>query len=199
MSRAAAAKASGQHYGVDKGGKKNKVSLTAAETLQALEGMTAKEKKEIRKALQAQEDDFVPRQSSTALSSELRLDYEFGGYSGRVGEPQSYFMGQYEVDQMRSGQKGYPVASGQLPLRARPKLEIVAPSQTDERGREKATAVKKRELEEFRRSLYEQAWDGRRVKPSSAAPVPTDGSTSCCGEPTITPIMPAVKLATSST
>ena len=56
---------------------------------------------------------------------------------------------------------------------------LEAPSKKDAQGRDKATAVKKRELEEFKLGLWRQSWNGARTTPSSAAPVPNEAQARC--------------------
>ena len=53
------------------------------------------------------------------------------------------------------------------------------PSKKDSHGRDKAEGVRKRELEEFRMSLWQQAQSGGRTVPSTAAPVPSEKQARC--------------------
>ncbi|CAE7228738.1 RE1, partial [Symbiodinium sp. CCMP2456] len=54
-----------------------------------------------------------------------------------------------------------------------------APSHKDEEGRDKPTAVRRREMQEFKMELYRRACEGGRCVPSSAAPIPTTKQTHC--------------------
>ena len=53
------------------------------------------------------------------------------------------------------------------------------PGAKDEKGRDKAKAVKKRELEEFRQVIYRSQCEGGRCVPSTAAPKPTLSQARC--------------------
>ena len=160
----------------------HKVKLKPMEAMAALGGMSKTEKKSLRYLLQAEEeeDDFqraqlpvppsgYPRPASNAATSSTAPMPSSTAPWPRPDPPMT--MPPPSTTPWPSSTT--PVA-GVVP---QPSLE--APTKKDAKGRDKATAVKKRELEEFKLELWRQSWNGSRTIPSSAAPVPNEFQARC--------------------
>ena len=143
------------------------VKMTPLETIAALDNLTKEDKKHLKYLLAREEDS--------------------DGESGRAARDQRPVP--------RNNNKGYPTeaaplavdppwsSSTALPVDVAPldrgRGRLQPPSKKDERGRDKAEGVRKRELDEFRAALWRQSWTGSRTTPSSASPMATERQARC--------------------
>ena len=143
----------------------HKVTLKPLEAMAALDSMSKTEKKSLCYLLQAEEeeDDFQRAQLPVPPSGYPRAAANVATSS---------------TAPMPTPTTPWPSSSTTAAgTSLQPPLE--APAKKDAKVRDKATAVKKGELEEFKIELWRQSWNGSRTIPSSAAPVPNEAQARC--------------------
>ena len=132
------------------------VSLSPTEMIGALDQMSKGDKKALKQMLQEEED---------ALAWKI-LDTQ------RPFLTSTTLAAMASVDRSSSSRN-----DDQLPMR--PHQTVIPPSKKDEYGRDKAKAVRQKELDDFRKGLYEKNVDGHRCIPSTAAPTPNEIQARC--------------------
>ena len=147
-----------------------KVKLKPVEVLGAMDQLSKEEKKALKILLREEEEAraWETLHSAPLPTSSARGSGDFASLPRRQ-DPD------HDRDQLplhpRRGDLARPGGTEPPPLRP--------PSAKDEHGRDKAKAVKKRELDEFRQVIYRSQLEGGRCVPSTAAPKPTLSQARC--------------------
>ncbi|CAE7928562.1 RE1, partial [Symbiodinium sp. KB8] len=144
-------------------GKTNKpndhtIKVRPQEAMAALDNMSREDKKQLRYLLEREEEE---QQVQDQLPIRRGAGYE-------------------SVPSMSSGTPWQSSAAPLAPtLPSAPPSTLRPPDKKDGQGRDKADGVRKRELEEFRITMWRRAQAGVRTTASSAAPVPTEKQARC--------------------
>ena len=137
------------------------VKMRPLEALVALDSLSKEDKKHLKYLLEreeAEDDEALP------TTQEQRPIPRGGGYAPMASPSTT-----------RTPWPSTTAASWE-PLVPDP---LRAPAKKDERGRDKAEGVRKRELEEFRVALWRRSWTGSRTSPSTASPMPNEKQARC--------------------
>ena len=136
------------------------------------------EKKGLRYLLQAEEEeDGLQRAQLPVPPSGYPRQATDMATSSTAPMPSSTGTAPSPMTTLPTSTTPWPSSAAAAAVPIQPPLE--APAKKDAKGRNKATAVKKRELEEFKIGLWRQSWNGSRTIPSSAAPVPNEVQARC--------------------
>ena len=155
--------------------KDKKVRLKPIEVLGAMDQLSKEEKKPLRTLLQEEETEAA--WATLASARPFSLDPESVARGSSDFVPLS--RRGHAVDEQDERQ-----ARDQLPLYPGSKAAVYSgpiqpPPVKDERGRDKAKAVKQKELDDFRRELHARQCEGTRCVPSKAAPRPSEAQARC--------------------
>ena len=146
-----------------------KLKLKPLEVLGAVDQLSKEEKKALKVILQKDEEE----QAWATLRGDCPYVPESRGLA--YEPPPRELPGAARASDDRRGSQG----DVQLPHGPGHRGYLVAPSLKDHSGRDKAKAVRQRELEDFRKELYEHQVQGLRCTPSSAAPRPSESQARC--------------------
>ena len=135
------------------------VAMRPLEAMAALDNLTKEEKKNLRRMLQKEEEE-AEQLSNPQLPVPPR----------RHGA---------ESMSAAASSTPWPKATSPLAPTMVTSETLRPPSRKDERGGDKASGVRKRELDEFRHELWRQSWDGNRTHPSGASPMPSEKQARC--------------------
>ena len=154
------------------------MKLKPLEAMAALDTMSKTEKKGLRYLLQAEEEeDGLQRAQLPVPPSGYPRQATDMATSSTAPMPSSTGTAPSPMTTLPTSTTPWPSSAAAAAVPIQPPLE--APAKKDAKGRDKATAVKKRELEEFKIGLWRQSWNGSRTIPSSAAPVPNEVQARC--------------------
>ena len=128
------------------------VKMKLLEAMAALDKLTKEDKKHLRKMLQKEEDEECAPQRPLSR-----------GYPSEMAGP--------AMSSSPPWVKAATAVNAALPT---PPAPLQPPSRKDSQGRDKVDGVRKRELNDFRRTLWQRAWNGTRTSPSWAGPVPSE-------------------------
>ena len=150
------------------------MKLKPLELLGAVDQLTKEEKKAVRTALRKEEEE----EAWAVLYGDRPYAAAAGRASASVPSFEPPGRGRDEAGPGHGDDRQLPLRPGgrggalyNEPLRP--------PTLKDEAGRDKAKAVRQRELEEFRSELYQRQLDGLRCVPSAAAPRPSEQQARC--------------------
>ena len=152
---------------LDKSSKSERVmKVKALEVLAAVDNFTKEDKKALKHLLQKDEDEERERQQLPLTS--------------RRGSMTAASSSTTPLSSAAPMDPPYPqMLSSLAPEVAHSSTGLQPPSKKDHRGRDKAAAVFKRELDDFRVELWRASWDGRRTRASSGAPRPSEQQARC--------------------
>ena len=140
-----------------------KVKVTAEEMLAALPKMSRDEKRALKHRLLKEEE-----QTAWETYCRHRAEWEYAVGQDEDGRP-SGIRGSEDTSQR-------PIPPPQAFAAAKSRAQGYM---TDARDPSIPKKVKERKLADFRKSLYDEQWDGKRLIPSTCAPVPSATQTRC--------------------
>ncbi|CAE7449079.1 TY1B-PR1 [Symbiodinium sp. CCMP2592] len=151
--------------------KAKKVRLKPVEVLGAVDQLSREEKKALKMLLQEEEE-------VEAAWASLSSQRPFVSESGAAARGSNDFVPPLRVTaQPEYEDLGRHRDRDQFPLR--PRDAPRPPAAKDAEGRDKAKAVKQKELDDFRHDLYARQLQDRRCIPSQAAPRPNEKQARC--------------------